>query len=1660
MLKIFRKILPMFAFLFMVACVQEIPIEELENETFVEEPQNTPVPNPPPAQDITAPKIVSTIPSGMQPSSVTSVVMQVVTDEIASCNYDLSDKDFDQMLNALPSTDGGRTHARAIAVLEDTNYLFYVRCRDSFNNKMVTSTLINFSIEKKGVEDKVAPLISNISPSGELVAGTRSANLSLTSSEASVCKYSANGSATFDQMLSMNSTNGMNHLVPVNSLMDGASYSYYFYCKDLAGNLSVKGSTSFSIKVLELDGAKLYAANCMGCHNPLQNSNKQNNSASDIKSAIQGVSQMRLAYLQALTDTQLQAIADVLKVTPPADTTAPVISMLLPSGTQPSTTQSVTLQLMTNESASCRYSNQDQSFDQMGEVLTASGGGLSHSKVVAVQMDTNYRFFIRCQDASQNKNLSSSIISFYIDKVADITAPVISSINPSSDLPAGTKSANLSLATNESSTCRYSTNTNANYEQMMAMSSSGGILHSVSLNNLIDGATYSYYFYCKDSAGNQSQKAQTSFKVAVPNLDGASLYASNCMNCHGALASSGKKGASAIGIQDAINNVGTMRNKPYLTALTFAQIEAIAEALKIQPTNKPQVSFLASSSAIGEEKALAVVGVKLSAPATQSITVQYYVSGGTATKDSDYGFFDGQLVFNVGESQKSFTIALLDDQDMESNETIILSLRNAVNADIVNPSQHTLSIMDNDSSNGVQATFQDFAGLLTSQQCMSCHDMPGYGNFAILTDINNPISSEQAWIQAKSNDGSRQYIVPGKPEESYILERWRKVHDDGSVSGNMPAGAFSNLRLSVDQRKMLEAYITNIKVDNSAGEVSNALPNFISANLGDATGSKAISGNKRTLTVSSSDLYQAQDNHFYDYVRVYGNFELSAKINVLQNNHQWAKAGLVIKNKVSEPDYRLQTDFLSLQGSVVTQHTGLGANYFNKVDNLPGPLYVKISRIGDTISIYTKQSLMEAWTRIENLQLTMSPLSYIGFSVSSWERVNTVVAEYSEISFNGTVVGDTNLSDAEIIDAIQNNRADFAKKHSVAEEAFDISMIDPSKKFERFNAVMQTYCISCHNGSDPVARNFGSRNTEEEWLAFRDLSGANLAIVKGSSIDSYLFKFLKHNQLVGTPASMPKAGAYKAEYTQYVADWINSFAIEEGTIAQNCQDVDSLPEPARIRRVSRTEYNNFINELFGLTEDYASQIPVGSIYMGYNKTGEAGILADKIYYDRIQSSAQSVISDLFNGQGNLTEKFNCSEASSDTCHLNYLNRIAQHAFRKSLDQDHRSNLVAIFNKSKELGLGKIEGTKAGLEYILTQPEFNLVMNFDGNLASLRNLSNSELLEQISLFLWTSLPDENDLNQVVSGSLNLQNDLVLESFIEKMLNDDRASNFVDDFVGQWLELDKLDNFVSSKYPNIDQIKDSMKLESKYLFDYILKNDRPFTEILNANYTFIDSKLASHYGFNFNVGNTFDRYTYQAQDKRNGILSHASFLAINSSGVDSKPTTRGKFVIERLMCGELFDLPGGGVDPVQVDPATPFRQTVIDHSKDSSCAGCHQIMDPIGLGLENFDTAGIYRTNYDSNKNNQPIDSRGALYLEEFNSVSELNEIIKKQNAFNKCLTEHLMIFGTGMQLNTKHKVADKCSVETISQDTINTNLSLKELIKKIILSDSFRKRDLR
>lgn len=539
-----KRLIPLILLGLLVSCVQEIPIEELEEETFVDTPSESQTP-PAPIVDTIAPVIVSSAPMGTQPASTKSLLLQITTNEASECRYDLSDKAYGQMLSIFSSSNGGISHMSSMAVTNDTSYRFYVRCKDIAGNVSTVAHQINFYIDKAGMQDTVAPTISNVMPMGELASGTKSVVLSLSSSESSQCRYSASSSASFDQMTALDSANGLSHSKSISSLMDGTSYQYYLYCKDLAGNMSSKASASFSIKRAELDGVALYNQHCLACHGSLgnlANSNIKNKSAADIDNAIKTrsiMSQLRGLFSSA----QLQAMSDVLKY---SVVQAPTILAVGPEGTvfvPDANNIQINLVATTDIQAHCRYQVGGISgFSAMTKMNQTDG--TNHSHVLSGLTLGDKSVSIKCGPKSDStEGLVYKYANFKIElKVpdSDLLAPNILSFSPNgTKFMAGTNAVSLSVTTNENSECRYSNSAITPYSGMLKMASTGTMNHQQSLTSL-SGGSYLYTVRCADAAGNISNSQSLSFDIESATLSKDQLRASvrqvldnNCIACHG-----------------------------------------------------------------------------------------------------------------------------------------------------------------------------------------------------------------------------------------------------------------------------------------------------------------------------------------------------------------------------------------------------------------------------------------------------------------------------------------------------------------------------------------------------------------------------------------------------------------------------------------------------------------------------------------------------------------------------------------------------------------------------------------------------------------------------------------------------------------------------------------------------------------------------------------------------------------------------------------------------------------------------------------------------------------------------------------------------------------------------------------------------------------------
>ena len=342
--------------------------------------------------------------------------------------------------------------------------------------------------------------------------------------------------------------------------------------------------------------------------------------------------------------------------------------------------------------------------------------------------------------------------------------------------------------------------------------------------------------------------------------------------------------------------------------------------------------------------------------------------------------------------------------------------------------------------------------------------------------------------------------------------------------------------------------------------------------------------------------------------------------------------------------------------------------------------------------------------------------------------------------------------------------------------------------------------------------------------------------------------------------------------------------------------------------------------------------------------------------------------------------FTCRPAGADDdprCAIEILEGVARRAFRRPLAGADRARLLGFFETGRAEG-DFDDGIRLGLQAILADPEFlfRFERTPDGVApGEIHRLSDLELASRLSFFLWSGLPDGELLRAAAAGRLSDPDEL--DRQVRRMLADPRAEALSTSFAARWLRLQNLRDIQPDVYlyPDWDlNLTESMRRETELLFDSIVREDRSVTDLVTADYTFVDQRLAGHYGIPNVAGNRFRRVAV-ADDARRGLLGHGSILTLTSLANRTSPVIRGAWVLDVLL-GAPPPRPPADIPPLDENehgeaPAT-MRERLAAHRAQPQCAACHRLMDPLGFALENFDAVGAWRA-FDSGEDIEPSDT---------------------------------------------------------------------------------------
>lgn len=414
-----------------------------------------------------------------------------------------------------------------------------------------------------------------------------------------------------------------------------------------------------------------------------------------------------------------------------------------------------------------------------------------------------------------------------------------------------------------------------------------------------------------------------------------------------------------------------------------------------------------------------------------------------------------------------------------------------------------------------------------------------------------------------------------------------------------------------------------------------------------------------------------------------------------------------------------------------------------------------------------------------------------------------------------------------------------------------------------------------------------------------------------------------------------------------------------------------------------------------------------------------------------------------------------------SCAGTILSTLAKHAYRRPATPADLATLTEFYQTGRSDGGSFDDGIEAALQRVLVDPEF--VYRSDAEPAGLApgssyHISDLALASRLSFFLWSSVPDDELIDLAAKGKL--RDHAVLETQVRQMLADPKSEAFITNFTGQWLGVRSLKTSepVVNLFPDFDDnLRAAYQHEVELFFGSVVREDRSILDLLTANYTFVNERLAKHYGIPNIYGSQFREVTLPPElDMRRGLLGKGALLTETSNAARTSPVTRGKWFLQTFLGVSPPDPPPNvptlkeqPVDSTGNAKAPTMRQTMEAHRKNPVCASCHKIFEPIGLALENFDAVGAWRTQ----DGDSPIDASGVLVDgTKVDGVASLRDaLVRRSDQFARVVTEKMLTYALGRGVEYQ----DMPLVRSIVRDSAASNYNFSSIVLGIVESPPFQ-----
>ena len=509
------------------------------------------------------------------------------------------------------------------------------------------------------------------------------------------------------------------------------------------------------------------------------------------------------------------------------------------------------------------------------------------------------------------------------------------------------------------------------------------------------------------------------------------------------------------------------------------------------------------------------------------------------------------------------------------------------------------------------------------------------------------------------------------------------------------------------------------------------------------------------------------------------------------------------------------------------------------------------------------------------------------------------------------------------------------------------------------------------------------------------------------------------------------------------------------------------PDPGRvtIRRLNRVEYNNTIRDLVGVDFHPADDFPADDVGYGFDNIGDVLSLSP-LLLEKYLTAAEKILDAAIvptaagtnaasPGQQRIFIRQPAGDSQREAAR-EIIEHFARRAYRRPVTQDETRRLMKFFEAADAGGNSFETSVKRTLQAVLVSPHFLFrgeLQTQPDNAKASSPVDEFALASRLSYFLWSSMPDDELFTMAGNGRLHKQ----LNAQVRRMLLDPKARALTDNFAGQWLQIRNLASAAPDpkEFPNFDEpLRQAMESETEMFFEDIVRRDRSVLEFLNADYTFLNERLAGHYGISSVKGDQFRRVNL-GDPRRGGVLSQASMLTVTSIPTRTSPVKRGKWVLENIL-GTPPPPPPPNVPPFpegrEAAAHATLRQRMEQHRADPICSSCHARMDPIGFGFENFDAVGAWR----EKDGELSIDAAGRLASgESFRGPEELKKILAttQREQFIRCLAGKLLTYALGRGLEPY----DRCALAEITTAAQAGRFRFSSLVLGVVKSTPFQSR---